>query len=79
MVNAKGAIMVPHAYLSKQWKVESRSKKGVYYIVRTTPKGLRCSCPQFIFRGKCKHLTTIDMYDIVPIYETDKTQQKPTE
>lgn len=44
------------------WKVPSRSKPGHEWLVREvqTKKGveIRCSCPKFIFKRKCHHLST---------------------
>ena len=36
--------------------VKITGSKGSEYVVSKYPSGLRCSCPGFSFRGKCKHL-----------------------
>lgn len=33
--------------------------KGKTYTIEMTPKGFKCDCPGFKFRGKCKHTVAI--------------------
>ena len=38
-------------------KVKSTSQKGVFYTIRVFPSGeIKCDCPAFVFRNKCKHV-----------------------
>ena len=40
--------------------VKSHTTPDKTYIVRTYKGGLRCNCPDFVFRGEpCKHITEI--------------------
>ena len=42
-------------------KFESRSNPGVIWRVTRTDKGeLRCDCPGFTFRGRCKHIEKVE-------------------
>lgn len=41
-------------------KVKSKSEEGKEYTVRVFTTGeIKCECPGFVFRGKCKHATEI--------------------
>ena len=41
-----------------EWSVAG-SKAGSSYVVALTPKGFKCECQGFTFKGKCKHTTQI--------------------
>jgi hypothetical protein len=44
------------------FKVKSQSSKGVYEV-KTTPNGMTCTCPDFVYRGgKCKHIAATRYY-----------------
>lgn len=41
-----------------QWRFEG--SKGNTYVVEQTENGLVCTCPGFVFRGKCKHVAAVE-------------------
>lgn len=41
-----------------EWSVAG-SKAGSSYVVALTPRGFKCECQGFTFKGKCKHTTQI--------------------
>ena len=58
---AKDVHGVKAVTLLKMYKIESSSTKGKFYVIREfSDNSQKCSCPQFIFKGKCKHIYPID-------------------
>lgn len=41
-----------------QWRFDG--SKGNTYVVEQTENGLACTCPGFVFRGKCKHVAAVE-------------------
>ena len=41
--------------MNREFKVQSRSKKGVFYIVRETGSRLECNCPAGSRDMNCNH------------------------
>jgi hypothetical protein len=41
------------------WAVPSSSDPGTEYIVEAINGGFRCTCKAFQYRGKCRHITTV--------------------
>jgi len=59
----KVQIEAPKKEESKTWKFESASGGGTY-VVKQTPKGLKCDCPG-TWRAKdrrCKHIKEVETY-----------------
>ena len=64
---------------SKQWKVESDSRKGMYHtITMQDEKNFTCTCEDFQFnskkkpRFKCKHIVQVKMWR----YREKKDEEK---
>jgi hypothetical protein len=41
------------------WAVPSSSDPGTEYIVEATNGGFTCTCKAFRYRGKCRHIVTV--------------------
>jgi SWIM zinc finger len=41
----------------RTWKI--KGSKGNQYTVSESDSGLTCSCPGYLYRGPCKHITSI--------------------
>ena len=41
-------------------KYESGSVPGLMYSVKKTGAKLTCTCPGFVYRNKCKHITSCE-------------------
>jgi hypothetical protein len=60
---AKVQVEIPKKEEVKTWKFESASGGGTY-VVKQTPKGLKCDCPG-TWRAKdrrCKHIKEVENY-----------------
>jgi len=63
----KGKAIAEHGNQIKKvnehsFKVKSQSGSG-FYEVMTTPNGMTCTCPDFVYRGgKCKHIQATRYY-----------------
>ena len=63
---AKGKEIADNGNVKKvtnhSFKVKSQSGKGIYEV-KATPKGMTCTCPDFVYRGgKCKHIQATRYY-----------------
>ncbi len=62
----KGKAIVENGNVKKvndqSFKVKSQSGNGVYEV-KSTPNGMTCTCPDFVYRGgKCKHIQATRYY-----------------
>ena len=49
--------ILPEKETENMKMIPSESEDGVKYVLRKMPDEWRCSCPSFVYRGTCKHLT----------------------
>lgn len=48
--------------MNRKFEVQSRSKKGIYYIVQEIENNLECNCPSGLRNKNCNHKDIIKKF-----------------